>query len=483
MNVGVTMIADGMARQSEIYSRWATAMRRGRFFRAGERIGIAVSGGPDSTLLLSFACDLAREIGFCPAVVHFNHRLRGAESDEDEAFVAASARSLHLRFYHAHADVLAAARRQRKNLEATARDLRYRYFFSLVRRGSLDRIATAHTANDQAETVLLRLLRGTGTRGLGGIFPQLEGGIVRPFLGITRSEVEREIVRRGLAFRQDGSNRDLRFARNRIRLELLPRLEREFNPAIVHLLASLAERARDDDAYLEQQAAELSRPWRLRREDGERISLRALTTMPASIERRVLRQMIEGAGQRSAGVTARHVEELREWAARAQSGKLLEIAGSVEARREFEWLVIGQRAAASPGSYSIPVTPPAKVVFQGGELTFRASGLPSDSSRESLKKGRYSSNGMVYIDMDKLPGPLLLRNWQAGDCFHPWGAARPKKLKEAFQKLRVPAGQRQAWPVLVSEDRVIWTRRLPPDRCVTIGASTRRVLVIEGSIS
>lgn len=474
-----------MARQSDLYSRWSASMRRGRVFAAGEQIGIGVSGGPDSILLLSFACDLAKEIGICPSVVHFNHLLRGTESNQDEEFVAEAARDRRIRFLHARADVKSAARRLNKNLEATARALRYRYFFSLIRRGSVDRIATAHTANDQAETVLLRLFRGAGTRGLGGIFPSLKGGIIRPFLEITRAEVEGEIARRGLAFRHDSSNLDLRFTRNRIRKDLLPRLEREYNPGIVRLLAALAARARDDDAYLEQQASEVSRPWRLRDEVGERISTQALARLPASLERRVLRQMIEGAG--GAGrVTAHQIEDLRDWARRAQSGRTLTLAGNIEAHREFDWLLIRPAAsvpASASQSYSMIITPPAQAAFPGGSITLRTEDLPTDSAGHSTAECRYNSNDVVYIDMDKLTGEIVLRNWQNGDRLCPLGSNRAKKLKELFLERRIPASRRRAWPVLASCGQVVWARGLGVDRRFAADRSTRRALIIEGALA
>ena len=191
------------------------------------------------------------------------------------------------------ADVARVARDKKRNLEATARELRYRFFFSLVDQGRLDKVVTAHTANDQAETVLMRLLRGAGTRGLSGIYPLLEGKVARPFLDLTRTEIMREMEARRLEFRIDSTNLDSRLRRNKIRRELLPLLEREFNPAVIPLLKSHADRARDEEAFLEQQARERSRPWRLREGAEEKISVRALAGFPPAIQRRVLRQMLQ----------------------------------------------------------------------------------------------------------------------------------------------------------------------------------------------
>ena len=231
-----------MHHRHDLYTRWSAEIRRKKYFHAGQRIGVAVSGGPDSVLLLHCMHKFAGESGLTLAAVHFNHRLRGAESDGDEALVRSLAETLHVDYLRAEGDVGRVARERRGNVEAIARELRYRYFFSLVDQGRLDLVATAHTANDQAETVLMRLLRGTGTRGLGGIYPLLEGKVVRPFLSLTRAEVMAEIASRKLAYRVDSSNLNLRLQRNKVRAELLPMLAKEYNPEIFTLLNQLAER-------------------------------------------------------------------------------------------------------------------------------------------------------------------------------------------------------------------------------------------------
>ena len=218
-----------------------------------------------------------------------------------------------------------------------ARDLRYRFFFSLLNRGTLDKIVTGHTADDQAETVLLRLLRGSGTRGLGGIYPALGGGkILRPFLSLTRNDIERELEERNLAFRTDSTNRELRFQRNRIRHELLPLLKKNFNPEIARLLAELSDRARDDEETLEQLAHARALPWRVREGKEEKIPVRALVELPAAIQRRVLRQMVEAVKGDVRGITHRHLESLRTLAEGEERGRKVVLPAGVEGRRVFD---------------------------------------------------------------------------------------------------------------------------------------------------
>jgi tRNA(Ile)-lysidine synthase len=464
-------------------------MRRSGFFRPGERIGVAVSGGPDSVLLFDFMKQMARELGLQLAVVHFNHRLRGAESDADERFVRELARGGSIErpdesgkperpegeveFVRGEADVARVAREKHRNLEATARDLRYRFFFSLVNQGRVHKVATAHTANDQAETVLLKLLRGAGTRGLGGIYPVLEGKVVRPFLGLTRAEVEAEIARRRLDFRVDSTNRDPRLARNKIRMELLPLVARDFNPAIVRLLKSFADQTRDDEAYLEQQASERARAWRVREGTEEKIPLRPLVEFPPAIERRVLRQMIAGVRGGLQGVTREHVEALRRFAREAQSGRQLALPGGVVARKEFDWLVVSPEPGPAGKPFAYPVAVPGSVAVADLGLTFHFKIVGADGLREA-----YNEKGVICLEAEKLSGTLVLRNWRAGDRFQPKGSRRNRKLKELFRQRKIRVDERSGWPVLECGGRIVWVRGFPAGADASAAASGE-VLVIQ----
>lgn len=424
-------------------------------------------------LLLDFGVALAGETGLALAVVHFNHHLRGTESDADERFVRERAAELHLDFLCSGADVAGIAREKRRNLEATARELRYRFFFSLVRQGKLDVVATAHTADDQAETVLLRLLRGAGTRGLGGIHPALEGGIVRPFLSLTRAEVEAEISRRGLVCRLDTTNHETRFARNRIRQRVLPLLAQEFNPRVVQSLAGFADRARDDEAYLQEQAHDRARAWLVREGDALRIPAERLGEFPVAIARRVLRQMVADAA-RAAGITAgppgishAETESLLQLAAEGQSGKGLVLAAGVEALRQFEWLLVrprprpaGNRAGGPRVGFSYTIEPPAEIAIRELGLCFAVTLAPTPDAK--VPEGEYTNCGGVWFDTPELTGPLTLRSWRAGDRFRSSENSRPVKLSDLFQRRRIPAGERSWWPVLEYAGEVVWVRGFAP---------------------
>ena len=293
-------------------------IRRQELLTAGDRVGVAVSGGSDSVALLRLLLELRGELGIVLSVVHFNHKLRGAESDADERFVASLAREHDLEFHCDSDDVAGHAREEGISLETAARQLRYGFFRHLIREdgpgdpqglkpGSeaglngtaeavplhepsslrsaslglkwhasalgashhgvaarLNRIVTGHTLNDQAETVLMRMIRGAGLRGLGGIYPRIAvedddgeicGEIVRPLLGVRRCELERYLKEIGQAWREDATNSEDKFTRNRVRKLVLPLLEKEFNPAVAENLAELAEIARGEEDYWENEIA------------------------------------------------------------------------------------------------------------------------------------------------------------------------------------------------------------------------------------
>ncbi len=465
-----------MARGSQLYAKWALEMRRSELFRAGERVGAAVSGGADSVLLFDFLKRFSLEKGLTPVVVHFNHRLRGAESDGDEKFVRELARENEVEFMGSSADVGQEARSAHANLEATARQFRYKFFFGLVRQGKLDKVATAHTADDQAETVLLRLLRGAGSRGLAGIYPSLDGMVVRPFLNLTRAEVRAEVASRELRYRTDSSNLDTRLARNKVRAKLLPWLAREFNPRIVHLLRELTTRAREDEAYLEQQARERARPWRVKMGQEEKITLSTLADFHPAVERRVLRQMIAAARGSLRGITHDHVEALRRFVSGAQSGRQLDLPGAV-ARREFDWLVIAPEVPAGPArrasSYCYPVEVPGVVSVPQLRVEFQFKILGTDELGKS-----YNNSGVGSLDRAKLRAPLVLRNWRAGDRFQPRGARRALKLKELFARSKIPSAERHLWPVLDSEAGIVWVRGFPPANAAAADTTTEQVVTI-----
>jgi tRNA(Ile)-lysidine synthase len=280
---------------------------------------------------------------------------------------------------------------------------------------------------------------------------------------------------RQLECRLDSTNLDSRLRRNKIRLELLPWLEREFNPAIIPLLKNHADRARDEEAFLEQQAGERSRPWRLREGTEEKIPVRALRGFAPAIQRLVLRQMLESVGKGLRGVTYAHIEELLRFATSAQSGRSLTLPGGAVARKEFNWLILGSPSiSAGQDAYAYPVAVPGEITIPQLGVTFRFKIIEAQGAAKE-----YNEVGSSAMDPQKLLHRLFLRNWRAGDQFWPSGSRELRKLKELFRRRKIPRNQRKLWPVLECGEQIVWVRGFPPAASVVASPESRAILLIE----
>jgi tRNA(Ile)-lysidine synthase len=478
-----------------------------RMLAAGNRVGVAVSGGADSVALLRLLDRLRDELGITLAVVHFNHDLRGAESEGDAAFVAKLAEALKLEFVSAREDVRAEAARQGWNLEDAGRRLRYGFFDQVVSEGRATHIAVAQTADDQAETLLAHVIRGTGPTGLGGIHP-VAGAIVRPLLG-TRRQILREYLRaNGQTWREDSSNRDVRRTRARIREQLLPVLERDFSRAIVDHLSELGRFAREEgnfwDALVEDRFQTLARG----DEGGIRVAVDALLTPlqlglanPASLTpakynelgplrmltERLIRRLYEGVRGDRRELGANHVEQVVQLARGSSSGHHVELPGEIIVLRIFGELIFSRRDAirasenngtaqeASAYQYvvSLPLCGTATVSVPELGKCFRLKVIDWPVTESDTKRDANA------LDADLLRSPLILRNWRPGDAYRPRGRRHEWKLKSMFLAGRVPSGDRMAWPVLESGGRVIWAQGMPAAEDFRARESTRTGVVIE----
>ena len=430
----------------------AYSQRHG-LLKAGNRVAVAVSGGADSVALLRLLLELRNELGLVLSAVHFNHKLRGADADRDETFVAELAQNFDLEFYGESGDVARHAAAKNTGIEAAARAMRYEFFRRLLSEGKLDRVATAHTLDDQAETVLLRIGRGAGTRGLAGIYPQLsvpgsqfsEAGIIRPLLGIRRKELEKYLGEIGQSWREDKSNRDLRFARNRVRHGVLPRLERALNPSVRESLAEAAEIARAEEDYWQAEVGKiLPDIW-----DTTQRSLQVtrLSKLPLAVQRRVTRAAAETLGLH---LEFAHVEEILEVAFGGEKSANLSTGWkAVRTKKGLDFQPKESSNQASPDYvYELPV--PGRIAVPEAGVWFEAT-LVRSSEKAEYNRGN-------SLDPVMLSGKLQIRNWRAGDRFSPVHSKSPKKVKELLQRRHVTGKERQLWPVVVSGDQVVWLR-------------------------
>ena len=466
----------------------------------GQRIGVAVSGGADSVALLLLLLELREQLGIVLSVAHFNHKLRGRASDADERFVGALAARHDLPFLLAHEDVASKATREHSNLEDAARRSRYSFFESLARDTHLDKVAVAHTADDQAETVLSHIFRGTGLSGLAGIHPEA-GVVFRPLLAFRRQELRSYLRLRRQIWREDATNRDTRRMRARIRFKLLPLLEKVFQPAVVEHLSQLADLAREEDAWLES-SAELRLFLSAKEHNGEwRISLRDLVApsvpsgevnqtgnlwsrrAPEAMSKRMIRLLVKKVKPHSGQLSSVHVNAILRLAQQPDGGKSLPLPGGVEVRRERTFLSFraeSSRHTQNKAKFTHPgyahhlnlQTGQADVplVEHSCCLRFRVIDWPVEG-RETIVTG-------AVLDRDSLRSPLVVRNWRPGDSVQPLGHRKCHKLSRLLNEAGVSRWQKVAWPVLTSGGSVVWSRGLPVAVDFAAKPSTRKGVVI-----
>jgi tRNA(Ile)-lysidine synthase len=475
--------------------------------KPGLRLAVGVSGGADSVALLRALKERSGPLGLVLHAAHLHHGLRGAEADADLAFVRELAAELSLPFHEARVDTAAEAEAQSETIEEAARRLRYGWFRQLMASGEVEAVATAHTRDDQAETVLAKFLRGAWTEGLSGIHPAVEfpeGRILRPLLAATRAEVEAYLNELGQGWREDLSNRHLTFTRNRIRHELLPLLE-GWNPRLREHLAQMAALARDEEAWWQAELARLAPqfllPGRAARGgggsggDGVAFDITRLAALAPALQRRLLRY---AAGQLGATLDFVSTEALRTLDLTGHAGQKRELAQGLRAERTQRELrlTVGPVAEAEKGTaaavpdYSGSI--PGEIVAPAFGLRLRIEAAALDPSAKgkisemhpSGAKAHMDTAGFMYglkpvpftelsVSADGSGRTATLRNWRPGDRVRLRYSSGPRKVKQVLERLRVTGSGRAVWPVLEVEGRIVWMQgvELEPELGIRVTAN------------
>jgi len=474
-------------------------IRKQQSVRAGDRVIAAVSGGADSVALLHLLLELRAELGIVLSVAHVNHKLRAEESDADQRFVAELARRHELELHTCDAPVDASSA---SGIEARARELRYAFFRRLAAedgRGNwkttVTKIATAHTLDDQAETVLLRIFRGTGIRGLSGIHPRIAfedqgrsfGEVVRPLLGIRRAALLQFLHEHRQSWREDSSNRDISFLRNRVRHRLLPVITAEFGDAAIEHMAELAEIARaeqehwagghpevatvllkakndaatarfvsgyrfSDTASSSKSNAPLGAAAQPETQPAPSLSTSALLELPLAAQRRLLRAWLE-TNAPNLNISFRLIEEALELASDS-AGRKLEMPARWNLRRAREELVLefetGNRPKKTPDyEYALPLPGAVKIAELGTYIEARIMDISAVPEHE---RGH-------LLNMELIPKQILVRNWRAGDRYWPAHTAAERKVKDLLSDRHATGTQKKLWPVAVAAGcGLIWLR-------------------------
>lgn len=517
----------------ELAEQLLRAIRKQESIRPGDRVAAAVSGGADSVALLSLLLELRAELGIVLSVAHVNHKLRGQESDEDERFVARLAEQHGLELHASNAPIEtrqisevrseasteagteanSGARSEGRfeagsGVEAVARSLRYGFFRQLAGEGRVSKIATAHTLDDQAETVLLRIFRGTGIRGLSGIHPRIaveetgraSGELVRPLLGFRRARLLEFLRERGQSWREDSSNRDLAFLRNRVRHRLLPLIGEEFGEAAIEHMAELAEIARAEEEHWQCGHPEVAEPKRLpaaAKPVAEKVGfvsghglsdtvvsakseaalgaavppdpqppvslpLRPLLALPLAAQRRRVRAWLEAEASDST-ISFRLIEEALELA-RGVAGRKLELPGGRklprrDLRRGRGELLLESEPAPSPNEarhrqpvdyeYTLTLPGAVKIPQLSASIEARVVDVAEVPEHEHAH----------LLDLGRMPKQVLIRNWRAGDRYWPAHTSAARKVKELLSDRHAAGAEKKLWPVAFADGcGLVWMR-------------------------
>jgi tRNA(Ile)-lysidine synthase len=452
--------------------------------RKREHVLVGVSGGADSVALLAVLNRLRPLYGLTLTAAHFNHRTRAAESDRDEAFVRALCKSLGIALVCGSLREGAGSRGL--SMEDFLRRERYAFFEKGRRKSGADRIALGHHQNDQAETVLMNIIRGAGLSGLSGIPPVRAATFIRPLIDCTRREILDYLAAEGLSFVVDSTNTDERFLRNRIRSSLLPELEERYNPAICEALCRLADVVRQENDYITLQAQVHVARWREdeAQEHPFQLPVAKLRGLHPALQRRVILEMARDASAADSAIGFEHVQAVLDLAGGAKHGGSLNLPGGLLVKRTYGRIEF-HRAEKSGGSPRVRISPQPT----GESFTFEATvpgtvriaNLGLSLRLRELRRVPTSlvTDRRAYMDMDRISFPIVVRNMKPGDRIQPLGMKGTRKLKSVFIDEKIPREIRGTIPVVADALSILWVPGVRLSERVRVGEGTKRVLSAE----
>jgi tRNA(Ile)-lysidine synthase len=457
-----------MAKQTLIRVR--ATISRFEMIQRDDRVIVAVSGGADSISLLHLLHALRDFFSMNLVVAHYEHGLRSMEDPAETGFVQQFAASLGLPF---ESEIGALSIGRGGSIEERARNARYDFLERMREKHKAQRIALGHTLNDQAETLLMRLLRGSGPAGLGSIPPVRNSTIIRPLIETERREIGAYLDSQGLAWKTDSSNLQPTYLRNRIRLELIPLLE-NYQPRLVKLLGQTSAILRDENACLEKIAeAWLTSKVDMKPEGSFRISIPSLLELPIALRRRVTRQLIGKVKKDLRRISSDHIESAEKLMRGEKPQGSLTLPNSVRIKRAYDHLIFSSEPGRKLESFAYNLDGPGEHPLE--EIGRLASIFEMPNSRGLPLEG---SPWTAFFDAEKVHYPLTLRSFRPGDRFVPLGMTGHKKLKDFFVDLKIPRDQRYSTPILCCDNIPVWVCGFRIDDRFKVTPETKRVMKV-----
>jgi tRNA(Ile)-lysidine synthase len=437
----------------------------------GDRVVVAVSGGADSACLLDVLHRLEGALDMTLTVAHFDHGLRPEADNYETEFVRDLAASLHLNVVVKKADPPLDP--GSASLEEKARELRYGFLREVKEGCGAQNIATGHTLNDQAETVLMRLLRGSGPAGLSGIRPVRRNGIIRPLIELTREEILSYLRQRQLEYVTDASNFEPTYLRNRIRLNLLPQLK-TYQPRIIEILGRTADIARADNRWLDEQAKTWISEWGEMSSDGAILPISGFSELPEALKNHVVREALKITTGSLRRIGLAHIEAIKRLTSSGRPQARVTLPDGLLIRRVYGRIIFSKGGSPPADTYRCFIERTGTFHIDALGCTLTLEEMETGSSLQDLEAGPWTAS----LDADRIVFPLMLRNFRPGDRFIPLGMKGHKKLKDFFVDMKIPSDARSRIPVLAQGDQLVWVCGLRMDDRFKVTPSTRRVLKI-----
>lgn len=447
-----------------MFSRVKKTIKKYEMLRPDERVVIGVSGGADSICLLHILIEL-HEYGADIIVAHLDHGIRGKEAKRDALFVKRAAESLGLKFEQGEADVPRFRKESKLTLEEAARVLRYEFLEETRVKYGADKIATAHTLDDQAETVLMRLIRGSGGKGLSGIPPVSNGVIIRPLIETPRREIEKYLVSKGIEWIEDSTNKLRTIHRNRIRLDLLPGLE-TYNPRIRETLSRTSDLLRIEEDFIDREAKKYFRRIFAPGESELKGDLRKFRRLHRALRLSILRLAIEGLNKSLRNITSIHLVSAEEFLMSGTASGEVEFPDEMVIAKGYDSFLVTTRSGLER-RFSYVIASPGKWSFPGFEVDIeKVSAGTLEEEREDV----------AYLDAGKIEFPIEVRGFRPGDRFIPLGMKDEKKLKNFFVDEKIPRFERYRVPIFTTRGEIFWIGGIRIDERFKVRKKGKRAL-------
>ena len=441
-----------------------------QMFDRGHTLLVAVSGGPDSMALLHMLWRLRKPLALELFVAHLNHLMRPSAT-EDALFVETAARDLGILCICGTIDVPTYQRQHKLSPEDAARRVRYAYLRATAAQLGADRIAVGHTADDQAETVLLHLVRGSGLRGLGGM-PPVRAPVIRPLIRVLRRDVLEYLRAHRLPFREDPTNDQRRYTRNRIRRDLLPTLQRSYNPRLVQALCTTAQLLADDEAALQAVSHQRFLSARLPAPPAQsQLRIAELIPLPVALQRRVLREALAEVMGSLQGITHTHITAILGLLRAGAGNKWVRLPRGVVVERRYHVLLIHRQVLLAAVDVDVPLPVPGVCHIDALGVT-----IVSDLLRRDAAAGPFPAGEVTWLDAERVGHDVRVRTRRAGDRLRPLGSVYAKKLKAFLIDAKVPRVVRDRLPLVVTSAGIAWVAGVRPSEWAKVTPATRVIL-------